>query len=76
MYDHVAECISAGVTTAGGIDNDLESLYEEDILPTPLPIISGSTAPTVLQDLTHYFQSLPITTFLQYLDQQPSTSLI
>jgi len=39
------------------------SLFEADITSTPPPLISGSTALTLLQDLTHYFHSLPVSSF-------------
>ena len=61
MFTHVTNCISAGLTTTAGINNDLESLYEENISLTPPPIISDTTALMALQDLTQYFQSLAIT---------------
>jgi len=40
------------------MENNLESLFEADIIPTPPPLISGSTALAFLQDLTHYLQFL------------------
>lgn len=47
-------------TSSAGIDNDLESLFEADTSFTPPPLISSSTALTFLQDLTHYFYALPV----------------
>ena len=47
------------------MENDLEPLVEADIASTtPLPLISSSTALTFLQDLTHYFHSLPVSSLL------------
>ncbi|RPB27260.1 hypothetical protein L211DRAFT_834940, partial [Terfezia boudieri ATCC MYA-4762] len=60
MSEHVSECISAGITSSAGIDNDLESLFEADTSFTPPPLISSSTALTFLQNLTHYFYALPV----------------
>jgi len=36
------------------------SLFEADITSTLPPLISGSTALTFLQDLTHYLHSRPV----------------
>ena len=71
MHEHVYECIQAGLTTLDGMDNDLESLYEGDISPTPPPIINGLTA---LEDLSHYFHSLSIS-LLPSVPGTPSTNI-
>ena len=34
MYEHVYECIQAGLTMLDDMNNDLESLYESDITYT------------------------------------------
>ncbi|RPB21891.1 hypothetical protein L211DRAFT_840244, partial [Terfezia boudieri ATCC MYA-4762] len=60
MSEHVSECISASITSSAGIDNGLESLFEADTSFTPPPLISSSIALTFLQDLTHYFYALPV----------------
>ena len=56
MYEHVYECIQAGLTMLDDMNNDLESLYESDISLTPPLIINGLTALTFLEDLSHYFR--------------------
>ncbi|RPB23188.1 hypothetical protein L211DRAFT_838705 [Terfezia boudieri ATCC MYA-4762] len=65
--------MDAGLTSLAGLNNDLESLYDEHVPdhPPPAPIISGTTAVNFLQELGHYFQSLPVATvhFLQSPDQ-------
>ena len=71
MHEHVYECIQAGLTTLDGMDNDLESLYEGDISLTPPP---GLTALTFLEDLSHYFRSLPIS-LLPSVPGTPSTNI-
>ena len=48
MSEHVSECISAGITSSAGVENDLESPFEVDIACRPLPLISSSTVLTVL----------------------------
>ena len=60
MHEHVYECIQAWLTALDGMDNDLESLYEGDISLTLPLIINGLTALTFLEDLSHYFRSVPI----------------
>ena len=62
ISEHVADCISAGLTSIAGIDNDLESNYKEDI-PAEIPtLITGTAALNALEDLQNYFLSLPIST--------------
>ena len=51
MYEHVYECIQAGLTMLDDMNNDLESLYESDISLTPPLIINGLTALTFLEAL-------------------------
>ena len=62
---------SSRTYTLGGMDNDLESLYEGDTSLTLLPIINGLTALTFLEALSHYFRSLPISLLLSVLTWYP-----
>ena len=74
MYEHVYECIQAGLITLDDMDNDLESLYESDISLAPPPIINRLTALTFLGDLSHYFHSLPIS-LLPSVPDTPGTNI-
>jgi len=58
MSEHVSECVTAGLTSSAGMDNDLESLFEADIASAPPRLISRASALTFLQNLIHYFHSL------------------
>ena len=57
------------------MNNDLESLYESDISLTPPPVINGLTTLTFLEDLSHYFRSLPIS-LLPAVPGTPGTDLV
>ena len=48
MSEHVSECISTGITSSAGVENDPESRFEVDIASRPPPLISSSTALIVL----------------------------
>ena len=41
MSEHVSECISAGITSSASIESSLQSLFEADIAPTPLPLLAA-----------------------------------
>ena len=60
MFEHVSECITAGLTSTAGMANDLESIDEDETISIPAPLITGPTAVVFLQDLTLYFQSLSV----------------
>ena len=58
MSEHVSECISVGITSSVGMENDLESLFEADIASTPPPLISSYFSPRSYALLS--FHSLPV----------------
>ena len=63
MSSHVKECIDAGLTTLTSLDNDLDSLYDDDLSSqAPQPIITSTTAISFLNELGYYLQALPVAT--------------
>ena len=60
------ECIDAGLTTLAGLDNDLDSLYDDDS-SSPQLIITSTTAISCFNGLGHYLQALPVSTLLAVL---------